>query len=157
MRVARDRQKEPFTFMQKGTFILAFTAILAATSSCRTRTEQDRRATEEAEAKAQASTTTLTSATVDASEDDAEHVMLRREQLVYRARLEVALDALDHALLKARTHARAGKIKELQGRRETLKHHVDAIDRSTAQDWASVKAAIDRDLEHEAAKANTGR
>lgn len=100
----------------------------------------ERRAAEQATRDAeriaeQTAETTLASATI---EIDA----LRGEQRDYAARLVAALDELDRDARR-----RGTSVKGIVARRETLKGHLDAIDRTTAADWAALKAKIDRDLE----------
>ncbi len=147
--------------MRKSLSTFGMIALLCVLASCRkARTDEERRVTEVAEEKAQA--TTLTSAVLEAGVDDeARTQALRSEQLAYRDRLTSALDELDRDLAKARADARQGKgredhLNQLRGRRETLKQHLDAIDRSTAQNWAALKATIDRDFQDEAASATGG-
>ena len=128
---------------------LAFALLLAA--SCRrdeARRESDR-ATEAAEKIAEAvSETTLTSADVPANEERLDTLRIEHDE--YRRKLASALDVLDHA---SKQHGRRGPghAKMIAGRRETLKHWLDAIDRSTREDWPALKAKIDRDLEPELA------
>lgn len=125
--------------------------VLVLAASCR-RDEARReaeRATEAAEKIAEAvSETTVTAAEIPGREEHLDTLRIEHDE--YRRKLRGALDALDH---EAKQHARrgAGHTKVIAGRRETLKHHLDAIDRSTREDWAALKAKIDRDLDTEAA------
>jgi hypothetical protein len=151
------------------------TALVAG--GCRKSSEEQRReaqqATEEAEQKA--SQTTITSAELGTAgneerEDDAkeargralrEHAeaitTARNEQLEYRAKLQAALDELDHKRRDARKHGHGHvHVKAIDARRELLRHDLDVLDRTTDADWASLKAKIDRDLKDHAGAAPHG-
>lgn len=108
--------------------LLAILVLVLGASGCRS--AADRRAGERATAEAehQARETTLTSATLETGHDD-EHAaaLLSAEKDEYRGTLRRRLDRLD-------------------GRRERLRQDLDALDRTTADDWAALKARIDREL-----------
>lgn len=109
--------------------------------SAAVRREADR-ATAEAESRAQEATIT-SAAIVPAPEegDDATTAAFRLEQYDYRGRLSVALDQLDKAVL----HSRASR--DLRARRALLKADLEAVERSTETDWATLRTKLERDLE----------
>jgi hypothetical protein len=130
-----------------GLALLAGTALGAGGCRTRDRREAGARATAEAEAKAQEVTTTsaafeLPPAALDAGDEAL--ATLRDEQSEYRAKLEAELDAIDARLRSVPAKRRAADPSFR--RRAALKKHLDALDRSTAQDWPALKAKIDRDL-----------
>ena len=116
------------------------------------RRESDR-ATAAAEAMAQQAT--ITSAEVDASATsggDETSAAFRLEQSDYRRRLQVALDQLDRAVLRSgRSRADAAPsgrhVHELRSRRALLRSDLEAVDRSTEQDWATLRTKLERDLD----------
>jgi hypothetical protein len=119
--------------------------------SASARHESDR-ATAEAEAKAQEVTLTsaeLESPAADARSsarttgDDEMNAAFRLEQSDYRSRLQVALDQLDRAVLRTRPS------RDLRTHRALLKADLDAVERSTEQDWATLRTKLERDLESE--------
>ncbi|GAC1561919.1 MAG: hypothetical protein NVS3B10_19490 [Polyangiales bacterium] len=73
----------------------------------------------------------------------------RLEQSDYRNRLEHALDLLDGEV--ARTHkngaATGSRATALRARRALLTSDLAAVDRSTEQDWATLRTKVERDLE----------
>lgn len=92
---------------------------------------------------------------------------LRHEQLDYRARVQKEIDRIDERIgdvrqtiegVKGKKKSSAegrgerGSPKEearasgLHQRREMLRADMDAIDRSTGEDWPTVKARLDKDL-----------
>lgn len=128
-------------------------------AGCGRAREAERRASERATALAEdiAEETSLTSAAVadDASErasrerERAEIVAaLRLEQSDYRRRLQRALDHLDESIARplGASTRRAARTRELRARRDLLKGDLDALNRSTAQDWATLRARVERDL-----------
>lgn len=154
-------------------FVLVSVAVAALSAgACRRSSEEQRReaekATEEAEEKA--SQTSITSAELSrgdlgagaGADEEArvaheralrEHaeaiVVAREEQLEYRAKLQAALDRLD---MKRRDAKKRGQVhlEAIDANRELLKHDLDALDRVTDTEWASMKAKIDRDLKDHA-------
>jgi hypothetical protein len=138
-------------------------AVAAALSAhgCSKTTEQERREAERAtsEAEQRASETSLTSATLEGAdeareaEDDALReradmmAAVRREQLTYRATIREALDALDADLSAEEGGGVGGRGDPRVARREALKEDLLALDASTGQDWATLKARIDRHLD----------
>lgn len=131
-------------------------AALAVVGACRTSAEEkQRQATAAAEEEARE--TTLTSATIDAdagagANGDALRarseaiVAFRREQSEYRARIRERLDATDRALARARTKHGAGDVSDLEATRGDLASDLEAIDRSTEEDWATLRPRLDRAL-----------
>jgi hypothetical protein len=120
------------------------------------------RATEAAEKEAQSQETSLTSATVEAKKaqaaDDALHeggevlAAFQLEQSDYRGRLQQALDALDAAIHHTANEtisrgAGEGRSRDLRARRDLLKADLDAVNRSTEPDWATLRTKVERDLE----------
>lgn len=144
-------------------------------AGCDRRSDAERRASERATANAEeiAQETTITSAAFDADGGSAEErsqgaaagdadaqrargemvAAFRLEQSDYRARLEGALNQLDKAVARAKPngarHGTAGeaRTRELRERRARLKADLEAVDRSTEQDWATLRTRIERDLE----------
>lgn len=152
--------------------ILTVSVVATALSgaACRKSSEEQQReaqkATEEAEQKAsQVSQTTITSGELGASEDLTEEAReareralreqaeaittARNEQLEYRGDLQSALDRLDKKRREAKKRG-PSYVKAIDARREVLKHDLDALDRTTDGEWASLKAKIDRDLKDHA-------
>lgn len=139
--------------------------------ACKRSAEDQRRVAEQATAEAEdkASQTTTTSAELDGKPDDqnvrdaqdralrerAEAITATRsEQLEYRGKLQKALDELDAKRREAKKRG-AIHVKAVDARRDVLKHDLDAIDRTTDNEWAATKAKIDRDLrEHSHAAPN---
>lgn len=152
--------------------VVSVVSTALATGACHKSAAEERReaeqATNEAEQKAQqASETSLTSAEIgngsDAktSEDEAREAKdralreqaeaitgARNEQLEYRGKLQGALDDLDAKRREAKKRG-ASYVKAVDARREVLKHHLDALDRTTDTEWAGLKAKIDRDLKND--------
>ncbi len=136
--------------------IAIYIALAALASACSKYTEGQRReatrATAEAERIAGAadvvSTTELTGATLESAEEaardeDRERAAaieaMRREQDSYRARLRAALTEVEHELV-------AKPSPSVRKRRHLLTQDLMSVDRSTAQDWATIRGRIDRDL-----------
>jgi hypothetical protein len=128
---------------------IAFLFMAAALAGgCHDDREAERRESARATATAEqmASEGTLTSATVEKPASSAETERARGEivaafqleQADYRGRLRRALDALD----KEAGRGRPGD------RRALLKADLDAVDRATEQDWATLRTKVDRDLAH---------
>ena len=135
---------------------LGVLAVAVSVVGCHGRSASVRRegdlATAEAEAKAHE--VTLTSAELDSSgrptglppsgassaADNEMNAAFRLEQSDYRARLLVRLDQLDRAVLRARPGS------DLRARRALLKSDLDAVNRSTEQDWATLRTKLERDL-----------
>lgn len=156
---------------------VVMTALLAG--GCRKSSEEQRReaqkATAEAEEQAsQVSQTTITNAEIGASDgprteegrteaaeeareararalrEHAEAITsARNEQLEYRGKLQLALDGLDAKRRDAKKRGHV-HVKAIDARREVLKHDLDALDRSTDTEWASLKSKIERDLKDHA-------
>ena len=147
------------------------------TGACRRSADGQQRvadkATEEAEEKA--SQTTLTSAEIGAADgpnapneeareaqeralrERAEAITaLRNEQHEYRGKLQRALDGLDAQRREAKKRGHH-HVTAVDGRREVLKHHLDALDRTADTEWASLKARIDRDLKVHGADDSEGK
>ena len=151
--VARDRQAfraRPMipTFPRLPLATLALLGVAAVCepgchgSPATSRRDGDR-ATAEAEAKAQEATITSAevSPTADAGATSGEMAAaFRLEQSDYRGRLQRALDQLDTAIL------RASRSRELRARRRVLKADLEAVDRGTEQDWATLRTKLERDL-----------
>ena len=150
------------------------TALFAG--ACRRKSSEEQlreaqQATAEAEQQAsQVSQTTITSAEMEPREaqDEAreardralrEHAeaitSARNEQLEYRGKLQAALDELD---AKRRVAKKRGDVhvKAVEARRDVLRHHLDALDRTTDTEWAALKARIDRDLKDHAGVRDVG-
>jgi hypothetical protein len=137
---------------------MALVVAAALACGCREDREAGRRESAEATATAEqmASEGTLTGATVEQPESPAEAerargeiiAAFRLEQADYRLRLQRALDALDKEVAHARQAVadRETRLKELRARRSRLKADLDAVDRCTEQDWATLRTKVDRDL-----------
>jgi len=129
------------------TFVAVSVVVTAFSCSACRKSSQETRATEEAELRA--SETTITSGEVgddDALREQAATIAgTRNDQLAYRAKLRDAIDELD---AKRRQAKRRGSVhvKVVEARRDVLKHHLDALERTTDTEWGSLKAKIDRDL-----------
>lgn len=139
---------------------------------CRGDREAERRASAQATAEAEerAQEATVTSAMLEqkssAAEQDASEASLRAnnemiaafrlEQSDFRGRLERSLDVLDHQILRAprgAAFARTGqpergdeRLRDLRARRDLLKTDLDAVNRSTEPDWATLRTKVDQDL-----------
>jgi hypothetical protein len=156
-----------FDTMPRSPLLLAVTlAALGVASGCHGPSEVARRqaaqATAEAEEKAQeASLTSATLGTTEVREAGEEgqlargevEAAFRLEQADYRARLQHTLDLLDHEVAHphrsgvsgvAQRESRAGA---LRARRDLLKGDLVAVDRSTEQDWATLRTKVERDLD----------
>jgi hypothetical protein len=119
---------------------------------------QDREAARRESAKATAtaeqiaSGETLTSATVERWQGDADggrdplSAAFRLEQADYRLRLQRALDRLDAELAHGKEPRDEVWLEELRERRSLLKADLEAVDRSTHQDWATLRTKVDQDL-----------
>lgn len=156
--------------------LLAILAVGAADAACKKSYESERREAAEATAKAEkeareAQQVTITSGTYEPNaeekaneaEDEALRqqaeaiATLRREQLDYRGRLQKEIDELDRTIADVRqtiegTNGKKSTAKDeakasgLLKRRELLRSDIDAIDRSTSDDWPATKGRIDKDL-----------
>lgn len=130
-------------------WLLTAVVLLALVAGGCRRSAAEQRAADRATAEAEerASETRITSAPIMAGEGVRAAVgdALHAQQLEYRERLQRALDALDARRAEAKRRS-AAHLKLLDGRREVLKHHLDALDGTTDEDWAALKARIDRDL-----------
>lgn len=67
----------------------------------------------------------------------------RRDREAYRARLQSGIEAIEGRLSARAEGARGGR---LRAARESLERDLAALDRTTAADWATLRARIDRDL-----------
>jgi hypothetical protein len=142
---------------------LALAVLGAAGAGChRTPSDAARRQSEQATAEAEekAQEASLTSATLEAKDeareagDEAQRARgemiaaFQLEQSDYRSRLQQALDLLDGEM--ARTHrngdGRSGRASDLRARRALLKADLVSVDRSTEQDWATLRTKVERDL-----------
>ena len=140
---------------------LALAVLGAATTGCHRRSETARRQSEQATAEAEekAQETSLTGAALeakDASREEGDEALRARGEMVaafrleqsdYRGRLQHALDLLDGEVARARhaAEARSGRGSALRARRALLKADLVAVDRSTEQDWATLRAKVERD------------
>ena len=150
--------------MSRSPLLLALTlAALGLATGCHERSDAARRqaaqATAEAEEKAQEAS--LTSAMVETKDeareagDDAQRARgemvaaFHLEQADYRARLQHTLDLLDHAVARPRRGGAQpeSRAAELRSRRDLLKADLVAVDRSTEQDWATLRTRVERDLQ----------
>lgn len=152
-------QAKSFTLV--GLVAAALSAVGAV--GCGRTTDADRRASAKATAAAEdiAQEASLTSATLDATAgaeatsdrasraNDEVNAAFRLEQSDYRRRLRHALDRLDTELAPARAPARRSeqRLQDLKARRELLRADLDAVNRSTEQDWATVRTKVAGDLE----------
>jgi len=143
---------------------LALAALGTATAGCRGTSDVARRqsdqATAEAEEKAQEASLTSAALTAkDEAHEAGEEVQraqgemvaaFRLEQSDYRGRLQHALDLLDGEVVRARRagESRTGRGSDLRARRALLKADLVAVDRSTDQDWATLRTKVERDLEN---------
>jgi hypothetical protein len=163
--LARDRQCVSSIVMRSTPFLLAL--VVAAGlgpfgAGCHNESAAARRASDRATAEAEerAQEASLTSATfephADAEEASDEALRakgetiaaFRLEQSDYRGRLQRSLDQLDGEVLHARgARFREARIRDLRARRDLLKADLQAVDRSTAQDWATLRTKVERDLE----------
>lgn len=129
-------------------------AALALVGACRTSAEQKQReATEAAEEGARE--TTLTSGTIevdagatgDALRARSEAIVaFRREQSEYRAKIRERLDDVEQELGRARAKHRGRVVSDLEATRADLASDLQAIDRSTEADWATLRPRLDRAL-----------
>lgn len=137
----------------------------ALAAGCHRTTEADRRASEAATATAEdiAQEASLTSASLETEDKQAARVRadeaaradgeteaaFRLEQSDYRARLQRALDLLDKDIAhpRATSTRRETRARELRARRELLKTDLQLLNRSTEQDWATLRTKVERDLE----------
>lgn len=148
-------------------FLIAGVVVTALSGgACRKSSEEQqreaRKATAEAEQQAsQVSQTTITSGELSPDDDATEEARVareralreqaeaittaRNEQLESRGNLQSALDHLDKKRREAKKRG-ASYVKAIDARREVLKQDLDALDRTTDTEWASLKAKIDRDL-----------
>jgi hypothetical protein len=137
-------------------------ATLGVASGCRGSSDAARRqeaqATADAEEKAQeASLTSATLETKDEAREAGEQAQRARGEMVaafhleqgdYRARLQHTLDLLDHEVAHPHRGAqRESRGADLRARRDLLKADLVAVDRSTEQDWATLRTKVERDLE----------
>ncbi|MDB5213474.1 MAG: hypothetical protein JWO86_1401 [Myxococcaceae bacterium] len=143
--------------------VLAFTVLGTATAGCRGNSDAARRqaaqATAEAEEKAQeASLTSTVLQLKDEAREAGEEsqrargeviAAFRLEQSDYRSRLQRSLDLLDGEVAHARRGMaqRESRVRDLRSRRDLLKDDLVAVDRSTEQDWATLRTKVERDLE----------
>ena len=158
--LARDRHVEVSSSMffarsplcSPSIVIVGALAVAVAGAGCHGRSASVRRASDQAtaEAEAKAQETTITSAELDQTAagarttgDDEMNAAFRLERSDYRERLQVALDQLDRAVLRTRPS------RDLRTRRAVLKSDLDAIERSTEQDWATLRTKLERDLDTE--------
>lgn len=138
-----------------------------AALSCRDRARDDAELTADAESAARRTTLTggsLPGATRDAARDETLEAV-RAEQVEARGRLATEIDRIDAQLAAVRTDLErdaAGvspaarrtaatreereAARKLLQRRELLEGDMNAIERSTAQDWPTLRAKLDRDL-----------
>ena len=132
--------------------LLVATIALSLASGCRENAEAERRESARANATAEAiaqktSVTSISSATCDEVDEGKIVAAFQLEQGDYRARLRTALDALDKDVARARPPGRHDDaVKALRDHRLLLKVDLDAVDRSTELDWATLRAKVDRDL-----------
>jgi C4-dicarboxylate-specific signal transduction histidine kinase len=124
--------------------LLSALGVAASQAGCRGRSAAARRdadrATAEAETRAQEATITRAQLTAHGTTDDDEmSAAFYLEQSDYRSRLQVALDQLDRAI----GHHRS---RDLRARRRLLKGDLEAVERSTQQDWATLRTKLERDL-----------
>jgi hypothetical protein len=133
---------------------------LLAATGCQKESAAARRASDRATAQAEekAQEASLTSATLEADAQASTDEALRaRDELIaaflleqsdYRSRLQRALDQLDAEIRHARPARRGeGRVRDLRARRNLLKADLQAVDRSTEQDWATLRTKVERDLE----------
>jgi hypothetical protein len=145
--------------------VFALAALGAATTGCHRSTSDTERqkavqATAEAEEKAQEGS--LTSAAIEPPADEAREAgdeatrargeviaAFHLEQADYRGRLQRALDRLDGEVTRARRAGdqRSARSGDLGARRALLKTDLVSVDRSTEQDWATLRTRVERDLE----------
>lgn len=145
---------------------LATVALSAFGTACKKTTDAERHESAKATAVAEdmAQEGSLTSAQLDTgasaqaargtSEEAtranvAANVAFQLEQSDYRRRLQRALDLLDREITRTGAVARQGegRLRELGTRRELLRKDLDAVDRSTDQDWATLRTKVERDLD----------
>lgn len=133
--------------------LLVATIALSLASGCRENREAERRESARANATAEAiaqktSVTSISSATVDEVDEGKIVAAFQLDQDGYRARLQTALDALDKEVsARARQPGRHDDaVKALRDHRLLLKVDLDAVDRSTELDWATLRTKVDRDL-----------
>jgi hypothetical protein len=164
--MARERQvpREPMARVRPPTAVatalatfavlLCALGVVAAQLDCRGRAAEARREADRAtvEAEERAQQTTITSAVTERSGPEGARRNEARAELNaafdlersdYRGRLEVALDQLDRAVQASRVARRSS---ELRARRRLLKSDLEAVDRSTEQDWAPLRTRLERDL-----------
>jgi hypothetical protein len=121
--------------------------------ACRRASDEHRRDAKRATAEAEetASKTTITSGELVGSDGTDQSgraeamTATRNEQLEYRRKLGTALDDLDAKRRDAKKRGRV-HVRAIDAKRDVLKHHLVALDRTTDAEWASLKGKIDRDL-----------
>jgi len=142
---------------------LGLAALAPATAGCHGSSDAARAKSDQATAKAeeQAQEASLTSAMLDAKDQQREAgeeaqrargemiAAFRLEQSDYRGRLQQALDLLDGELVNAHRAGEApnGRASDLRARRALLKADLVAVDRSTEQDWATLRTKVEHDLD----------
>lgn len=146
-------------------FLAASAAALAgASAGCHRTTDAERRASEQATAAAEdiAQQASLTSASLETEERQEARVQANEaargneetvaafqlEQADYRTRLQRSLDLLDKDIAHPRATSvrRDARMRDLRARRDLLKADLDAVNRSTEQDWATLRTKVERDL-----------
>lgn len=136
--------------------------VASLASACRPNAEQKQSAAARATAEAEerASQTTITSGVVDdaadasiTGDDDAIRAKaeaiaaFRSEEAEYRGKLQAEIDRLDHRIGESKKKGRSAPVpRDLETRREILLKDLASIDRSTEQDWATLRPKLDRDL-----------
>lgn len=143
---------------------VALSALGTATVGCQRTTDaarqrQSEQATAEAEEKShEASLTSATLEAKDEARDAGDEALRARSEMVaafrlersdYRSRLQHALDLLDGEVARARRAAmpRAARASDLRARRALLQADLVAVDRSTEEDWATLRTKLERDLD----------
>lgn len=148
--------------MRRSPALFLVLVVSALESGCRSRREAERQDGDQAtaEAEEQAREVTLTGATLDAKDDaraadesarratDEVVGAFRLEQADYRKRLQRAIGSIESREMSADgTDKKASDTtRELRIRRDLLKSDLEALDRSTEPDWATLRNKIERDL-----------
>lgn len=153
--------KKKIGLMRSKVAVLAALSLLVLASGCRRR-EAEERANAQAEHIAQE--TTLTSGEIERDEGTDETLRkraedlaaFRRDQIEIQGQLQKDIDHIDAEVASLRSaieargpaasHDDSARLHALLGRRELLKQDLDAMDRSTADDWPRLKSRISHDL-----------
>jgi hypothetical protein len=128
-------------------FALTLGVLGAASSACNKSVENQRAEAEKAGAKAKEKARSAQEATHEAAEEHNELLAaIARERKEYIVKLDEEVRAIERRILALDPIVDTYERDRLTQRRELLRADLDAIQKSTNETWAAVKAKIDRDL-----------